>query len=600
MLTFLSLVGAVALVSPAPAPLSTLPTPALGVDMGSPDVTAANPRAAKVILLWLKTYRKGKWDLGREPAMRRRARRGRGAQTPDNDNFLITKHKLLPDSFRGQLDYGKEIDLLCHLAKQTETVDAARAILQVAAVGLDSRVRYTNQMTPADVRRTGEAHLRTMRSTLVRQYLAEAATGSPGGSSKFKTAMQAAALRALGAQKSSVHRKHMVDQLQANAPMVRAAAAHALGRLAEVPAVAPLAQRIAREGDDLVLIEILTAIDMICSVTGVKNVKLAHMQMATLEAGRALGRLDSWRPDIAILDFLAKYRSKNTVPALIKILERYAAEPQNIRSGRLSGRLRVRTHEVLAALTGARIPADQPAAWRNFWETNKDKFELAKLKPQDKKPSGTKGGGFFDIPVQGKRVVFVIDISGSMQQPMRARGNGRTVAGGAGASARKIAILKRELWKAIKALPSDTKFNVVYYNHKTDQWSKKLVAASNPTKRRFKSWLDQQKAEGGTNIFDAMKLALKIKSLVYGQHYDSNVDELFLLSDGVPTAGEITDPNAILRTITETNKFSRVKINTVYLEGRNGGRRPGGGRGVSGSQLMKLIAKQNGGKCVIP
>ena len=74
---------------------------------------------------------------------------------------------------------------------------------------------------------------------------------------------------------------------------------------------------------------------------------------------------------------------------------------------------------------------------------------------------------------------------------MRTSGReGGTRAGGArGRGNQKIEIAKQELWKAVSALPPDTKFNVIHYNHNVGQWNKDLVFATEQNKTRFKAWL---------------------------------------------------------------------------------------------------------------
>ena len=584
MLTLLA--GALLTLSPA--------TPVSAVD--PPLGTHGEPKVARVIREWLRQYRKGKWAISSQI----RVRPG-GGTSPDDitKKSLLAKHKLVPASHSGPITYKVEIVILCRTAAQVGGPEAARAVLEVAAVGLDRSVKYSPRMAPGTVRRLGEDALHKMESKAVAEFLVAAAGGSESAS-KFGDAMQCAALRALGRRRDPAHRDIIAAQLSASESTVRAAAAHALGRLGEPFSIKQLAEHLAEESDGFAITEILAAIGMIREGDSGGGTKIEWMQMALIEAANALARSESWRTDLAIVDFLERFRSKSSISKLIWILERYENEPEKVRSGRLSGRLRVRTHEALTALTGTSIPMDKPARWREFWTKNEKDFRLAKVAPE-KTDSATTAGGFFDIPVQGKRVVFVLDVSGSMNFPMRTTQSGPTVAGGArGGSSLKIDVAKRELWGAIQGLPADTKFNVIFYNQEFDRWSRKLVTAEEQNKKRFKRWLDGKKAQGATNIFDAMEDALKIKSLVYGDHYDSSVDEVFLLSDGMPNYGQVTSPNEILKIITETNRFSKVRINTVYLEGMPG-RGPGmAPPGRSGADLMRRLAEQNAGRFVQP
>ncbi|MCB9888419.1 MAG: VWA domain-containing protein [Planctomycetes bacterium] len=546
-------------------------------------------RAIQVIGSWLQQYHKGRYDLTRKRV--------------DTNASLIQRHKLIPSDFVGTLDYRAEIDLLCRQARELESDEAARAILGVAAVGLDPRIRYSATMQPDTVRSVGEKHLAAFQSGTVRAFLIAVARGT----TKSKPALQAAALRYLGSKKLREERPGIAAQIGAEKRIVRLATATALGRLLDSGAIPALAERLLVEGDPAVVVEMLWAIRSIHSASGKSGVSPRSLDAAVVGAVQALGRTDSWRADLAVLDFLETFRSRHAIPRLIWMLERFDKEPQLLRTGRLTTRVRV--HEVLTNLTGARIPMDQPARWRKFWTDAAEKFVLP-AEPASVAASGSGGTGsaFFNIPVQGKRVVFVIDCSGSMSQPMPLRSGG-TSGGGKGATDTKLAVLKRELWKAISALPKEVQFNVIYYSNEAAKWDKQLVAASKPNKARLRTWLDGVRARGGTNIYDALRDALGIRSLVYGDRYDSNVEEVFLLSDGAPSVGEIRDPNRIVEVITESNKFSRVRINTIYLgaaapgrPGRPGRARPAPrpGRRLSGIEMMKQLAAKNGGKFVQP
>jgi len=52
----------------------------------------------------------------------------------------------------------------------------------------------------------------------------------------------------------------------------------------------------------------------------------------------------------------------------------------------------------------------------------------------------------------------------------------------------------------------------------------------------------------------------------------------------------------ILRVVTETNRFSKVRINTIFITSPN--ERDPRNLSLSPSDLMKLMAEQNGGRFV--
>ena len=122
----------------------------------------------------------------------------------------------------------------------------------------------------------------------------------------------------------------------------------------------------------------------------------------------------------------------------------------------------------------------------------------------------------------------------------------------------------------------------------------KLQLHTKTNQTRLEKWLARQWAAGWTNIYDAVKLGLAMKSHVAGDRYDSQVDEIFLLSDGVPNRGEIVDPEQVVRHITQLNRFRKVRINTVFLASPEESAK---WRQI-GAKLMRDLASKNGGSFV--
>src|SRR5262249_25373931 len=98
-------------------------------------------------------------------------------------------------------------------------------------------------------------------------------------------------------------------------------------------------------------------------------------RVAVRAVGHALGRT-SWRADIALGQLLFDFRSKDAIPGLIDVLQRFKDHPEEVQSGKLSGLLLHRAHETLVSMTGSLLPADAPDKWRELWERDKDKIEV--------------------------------------------------------------------------------------------------------------------------------------------------------------------------------------------------------------------------------
>ena len=76
----------------------------------------------------------------------------------------------------------------------------------------------------------------------------------------------------------------------------------------------------------------------------------------------------------------------------------------------------------------------------------------------------------------------------------------------------------------------------------------------------------------GTNVFDTLEAALK----------DRRIDTIYLLTDGVPTRGRITEPGAILEEIGIQNRLRGVTIHCIAFGEE--------------SKFLEDLAKQNGGQ----
>ncbi|MCA8957447.1 MAG: HEAT repeat domain-containing protein [Planctomycetes bacterium] len=447
-------------------------------------------------------------------------------------------------------------------------------MLRLASLGLVDDTAEVGR-THAAVRHP--AHLALVRcgDTASAYILMRAAAGDftwfrrPGGN---EVGMRAAAILALGAMDLGVVRPALQRQLGDSATVVRLAAAEALGSGRHPRALRVLVTAMRAERDAIVALALIRGVRVTIGrhPTGIDT---ADLRAALHESIELLGRTD-WRTDLEIVGFLGELRSAAAVPALIGILERSAAAAAG--DPRVSRRLTEAAGEALRSLTGALIPANEPEKWRAFWKQVEPTFEVAPKKPL----AGTRtSAGFFGLPVRGSNVVFVIDTSGSMKAGFLPRREDPEMPDGL----TRLDMAKRELVKAVAGLPRDARFNVITFATDVTRWRRDLVPAAPTQRKRLAQMLDKLVPRGATNLFGALKEALGIRSLRLGARYGVPVDEVFVLSDGEPTAGELKDPQAILDLIRDTNRYSSVRINTLYM---------GGG---AESDFMRRLAEENGG-----
>lgn len=242
--------------------------------------------------------------------------------------------------------------------------------------------------------------------------------------------------------------------------------------------------------------------------------------------------------------------------------------------GREKGRLREDINEALKKLTSISFHGSYDIA-KAWLKRNAKLLEKGKLpKPGDKK----KGGDavtvtFFGIKTLSKRVVFVIDVSGSMAWFVDLDKNKKVETGKKKKDDElkgrmpKIKVAKYELKKTVKSLSPKARFNVIFYSSWIREWKEKLVLATKKTKEIFYEDLAKTSPGGATNIYGALERAFKYtKPPQADKAYSSGgVDTIFFLTDGQSTSGKILNPFKILEKVQEWNRFKKVKIHCIAI-----------------------------------
>jgi len=236
--------------------------------------------------------------------------------------------------------------------------------------------------------------------------------------------------------------------------------------------------------------------------------------------------------------------------------------------------------------------------WAVWWANVEAKFEFpapagtSSAPPERAAPSLGTGGGFtkfYGIEVESKRAIFVIDISGSMNEPSKSPDQaGKT----------RMDVAKAELAKLLDELPEGSWFNILTFSGMVEPWLDSLADSSgskpegrkprkpatgagkgDPAKpapkdekeakreeekrkkqeqelrRKAKEHVAALGALGGTNIHDSLQ----------GAFADPDVDTIFFLTDGEPSAGAEMDPASILAAVRRWNHGRGVRIHTVAV-----------------------------------
>lgn len=437
-------------------------------------------------------------------------------------------------------------------------------------------------------------------------------------------AVRQTAVEVIGNYRSAECSQFLIDEIVANKHEPNAArkatAVETLARMGHALAAVPIADLLADKDDEL---------RRACArALGALRAKEAAPKLLKLLADRdptvriaaldALGPIaepstnaaildclkdDRWQVKAAAIGALAAVRQKESVQPLIELLR---AE---------TGRLREDVQRALLSLTTFDLGTDADR-WQTAWDRVKDRFvvpteaELKKAREAfEKTQQRYKPGSddFAGVPTKSKRILYVIDISGSMEDPLMNREKfvlqGRTYS-----SFVKMEVVKDELTRTISNLDDTVFFNVLAFATEVKPWKKQgLVQANILNRSNAVDWIKKLQPIGGasqslkrsagltlssggalgkTNFWDSLMTALEAKSSQKGYDTDlgSPVDTIFFLSDGDPTAGPVTETDRILAEVKRVNTLKKIAINTINI-----------GKNDKGKVLMRALAEQNGG-----
>jgi len=238
------------------------------------------------------------------------------------------------------------------------------------------------------------------------------------------------------------------------------------------------------------------------------------------------------------------------------------------------GRMQHEFADVLWRLTGKPFRT-RASAWTAWWEAEGEGFELIeageleslRLADEGRRLEQETAVEFFGIQIQSHRVIFVVDVSGSMAERLSGRYVGES-------GQTRMAVAKKELRKAIEALDSRALFNIVPFHGGVTSWVETVAGASEHTREESFAFIDLLGPGGATNLYGGLRRAFK----------DTDVDTIVVLSDGEPSAGAVIEQTAIREAVQRWNEQRDIKIHTVALGGS--------------LEILEWLAEDSGGKHV--
>jgi hypothetical protein len=247
-----------------------------------------------------------------------------------------------------------------------------------------------------------------------------------------------------------------------------------------------------------------------------------------------------------VVQALISIRVPEAVDALIQLL------------ARVRGEVRGDIVNYLSAISGEEHGLDAPA-WGQWWSRSRSDFEF----PEDlaERLARVLAAGapidYYGIPIYADRMVFVVDISGSMAGP-------------------RLMAAQRELIEAIDGLDPEKTFNVVVYSSRAAAWQNLLAPAAPAVKQTAARYISGLTAGGTTASFDALETAFRF-----------DTEAIYFLSDGAPSAGKIVDPAGIIAFVSRVNRYRRISIYSIGIMP--------GPPGSPLAQFMQTLAEQNFG-----
>lgn len=260
----------------------------------------------------------------------------------------------------------------------------------------------------------------------------------------------------------------------------------------------------------------------------------------------------------AAIQQVGRRRDVNSIPILIGRLDK--------ETGRLRGQVRYVLTLMTAKDLGMRV-----GAWRSFWKAEgKDfvvpSYEEAKKKAEERqkrKSSGETRVAFYGLDIISNRFALVIDTSGSMEAKTKSY-----------VEKTRLEVAQEQLEDTIARIQNGVLFNVIAFSGAAHPMEDGLVKMDDSTREDALFFSGDLRAGGGTNIYDALDAAFD----------DERVDTIYLMSDGAPSAGEITDVTTLREEIERINSVRGVVIHCIAV----GQDHP----------LLRALAEDSGGQYV--
>jgi HEAT repeat protein len=359
--------------------------------------------------------------------------------------------------------------------------------------------------------------------------------------------------------------KQLIKLLDEKEPRVQREAVKDLGRRKSLEAVPALEKLLERSKDDVLVAEILDALGGIFARDRdwqERLVLLTRSERTELRNAAILQLGSTKNPAyLPVLVEALNHEQWSTRLAAARAIENLQV-PAGVgalceRIGTEDGRMAVELSDILWRLTGQPFGAN-PKLWPAWWAREGATFAIidaSELRRRERereerrlKDVYSKPSSFFGIKIVSHRVVFVLDVSGSMNFLTHGTGEGQR-------GEPRIEVARRELAKCLASLEPGSFFNLIVFSDGVGSWLGGVSPAAPPAVTAAERFLLAINPSGGTNLFGGLAQALE----------DPDVDAIYLVSDGEPSVGQLVDPVAIREEIAAQNAKRGVEIHCIAI-----------------------------------
>lgn len=253
----------------------------------------------------------------------------------------------------------------------------------------------------------------------------------------------------------------------------------------------------------------------------------------------------------------------------------------------------------LEDLTREQGLGEDAGLWEGWWAAQKERWEPADKAPpapaekgkgrgrgkkeaEEEKPgrveTGNQGGTrvrFHGVPVRSKRLMFIQDLSGGMNNPLDKDEP---------SSPTKMRFGKDETVRVLKELPDDVWANVLFFATEWYRANERLLPLGK-VRAGLVEFVGKQETpdtsaaqnrhKGRSNLFDTLLTALA----------DPEIDTIFFVSEGGPTEGRFVDEGRFMRHFERFNRWQRVQVHGFLVS-----------NSTDGERFLRKLADLSGGE----